>query len=228
MKRFSNKKFLNYCLALASGVMAFGIAPEAQAITETISGGGVVIDNSGPPANFFELDVNVNSVPDFTIDDVSLTFNNLTHTWAGDLEITLEKVGTGLSADVIFDSGPGGSQSADFDGTYTFEDGGADLTSVALVGSIVPSGTYAPLESFSIFDGETANGLWRLTVNDDAGGDAGGFDSFDLTLSGTAVPATAVPFEFSPTLGLVLLGGGIGLKKSRDRRLKQKSEVDLS
>ena len=237
MKQFSNKKLLNYCLALIPGVLALGTTPQALAIDISATGAGFTIPDNDPAGVFSD----VTFTDDLIIDDVTVTLTDLNHTWAGDLTATLTNLGTGTSVDLFSRpgsiDGSGFGNNTDLEGNFSFNDSFADdfvATTAANVGGIVSGGdffatTLDDTQTFlSAFNGESSANTFRLTISDNAGGDTGDLGSFTLDISGTAAPATAVPFEFSPTLGLVLLGGGIGLKKSRDRRLKQKSEVDLS
>ena len=216
MKTTTNTKLFKYCLALIPGILALGIAPDAQALNISVTGGGSLIPESGT-SGLASSTVMVNSVPNFIIEDVTVTLTNLTHTWAGDLEISLTNESTGTS--VLMRDNVGSSD--DFSGTHVINDAfGTAWTSTT-------SGNYASLNSFSAFDGELANGDWTLGFNDTAGGDSGSFDSWTLALSDTA-PSAAVPFEFSPGLGLLLVGAGLGLKRGQDRWRKKPDKVHLS
>ena len=56
----------------------------------------------------------------------SVTVNSLTHTWAGDLTATIDH-GTGSTT--LFAQPGGPNESSDFNGNYTFINGGANLAS---------------------------------------------------------------------------------------------------
>ncbi|VEP12911.1 hypothetical protein H1P_1710003 [Hyella patelloides LEGE 07179] len=46
--------------------------------------------------------------------------------------------------------------------------------------------------------------------------------------NGDVIDVTAVPFEFSPTLGILLVGAGFGLKRRRNYYQAKTKKVDLS
>ncbi len=105
---------------------------------------------------------------------------NLTHTYTGDVDITLTSP-AGTSLELTTDNGSSGDN-------YTntvFEDGGANITSA----SAPFTGTFAPEGgSFAAtFDGEAINGNWVLEIEDDGFGDDGVFQSFGLTFCLTGV-----------------------------------------
>lgn len=124
---------------------------------------------------------------DFQLDNL---FLNIEHTWVGDLEVRLtspegtivsvfERPGIpflpgsfGCSGDNIvakfYDAAP--NTATDFDNTC------GDMPAIA--------GDFQPLGPFSAFNGENAQGIWTLTIIDNAGGDTGALLNFDLTLCG--------------------------------------------
>ncbi|MEZ5285745.1 MAG: Ig-like domain-containing protein [Vicinamibacterales bacterium] len=145
-----------------------------------------------------------------TIDDVSITLNDLTHTYPEDLDMLL--VGPGGQA-VMFMSDVGGwNDVSNID--LTFQDGAPPPSDSQLV-----SGTFAPtnvsaLESLpapappgpypsalSTFRGTDPNGTWMLYIEDDFITDVGTMAGFTLTfsLSGTGdyIP-TASELVFPP------------------------------
>lgn len=156
----------------------------------------------------------------------SVTLTNLTHTWIGDLVVTLEHVESGAST--VLTSPPDG-RSANFNGTYTFlVDAGLQTIDEASLGQgtafNLASGNYAmsnygggsaigPRTDFAAFDGVSLDGTWRLTFFDFVGGDSG-------ALGGWSFDASAVPEPTSMLLLASVVGlGGLKLK------LRRRSEV---
>ncbi|MEL7424315.1 MAG: proprotein convertase P-domain-containing protein, partial [Bacteroidota bacterium] len=121
-----------------------------------------------------------------TLDQVELT---ITHTFDGDLEITLVSP-AGTALDLTSDNGGSGD---DFINTV-FIDGGTPIDGLGagdapFTGMFEPEGgTFA-----STFAGEQINGVWTLVVCDDAGGDTGTLEMFDIsfTVDDTPVMGTS-------------------------------------
>ena len=103
----------------------------------------------------------------------------ITHTWIGDLQITLESPsGTSVS---LWGGFCGGTDNlnftADDEGMQTvacadFATSGANLMAMGLV----------PNPALSIFDGENPNGTWTLTIDDTFAGDNGTLDNFQMIM----------------------------------------------
>ncbi len=187
------------------------------------NGSGGSIPDAGPggvPPGLFTDSINVALPQNEIISDVSVTLTGLSHTWAGDLVVTLE--GPGGSMDLMVRPGAltSGGDSSDFNGDYRFIDSGANLwtTLGGLTGlEAVPSGDYfasdatgQPNSFATTFGGSTTNGLWTLTITDNSFGDIGSLTSWTLNLTSTAIP--------EPTsLGLMGLAG-FALACGRRRR----------
>ncbi len=120
--------------------------------------------------------------------DVDL-FTNITHTFSGDLEMTLmSPSGTVVT---ITTRNAGGANDV-FAGT-TWDDDADPGNPVPYPGAPinivtdhsyttgVPVTTLVPEEALSAFSGENPNGTWTLTINDAAGGDTGDLNSWKLT-----------------------------------------------
>ena len=112
-------------------------------------------------------------------------YMNVTHTWVGDLILTLEHVDTGSTA-VLFDrpgvppgtfgcSGDNIDNYADDEATLTFENDCANANP-----AYVPGDPYQPNSPLAVFDGEDLAGDWTLTVSDNASGDTGTLNEWCL------------------------------------------------
>lgn len=196
-------------------VLALIALAAAPAMARPVYGpgaGGVIPDNA--PAGPILSDIIVGDA--FSITDVTVTINGLTHTWAGDLIITLTKVGDG-SATLVSRVGAttvgGVGDSTNFGGgnVITFANAGTNLwTTVAALGTdaLVPTGTYAatsalssaPNNAFSVFTGQGSAGTWRLSISDNAAQDTGSYSSWSLNLVPT--PGAAALFGFAGLAGL--------------------------
>jgi subtilisin-like proprotein convertase family protein len=195
---------------LAAALLGLVTAASAGAYT---SPGGAIPDNL--PGNPLLVTFNVIDVGPLA--SVDLTLTNLTHTWAGDLIVTL-MAPNGTFADIMrrptTAAAPTSTvgDSTNFGGTYRFIDGGADLGAALTIGStaVVPGGDYG---ASSRIVGSTANfgvmlntafantpllGTWTLALSDNAGADFGALGS--ATLNVTAVPEASTLAMFG--LGL--------------------------
>jgi len=151
------------------------LAPADGAITYTGNNLGAAISNTLPAV---ESTIEVSAAPGATVLDVDVPLN-ITHTWAGDLNITLTSpAGTQISIWGGF-CGAGDNLNfiADDEGTVTnqcvdFHEGNQNVTFPGLV----------PNPALSIFDGEDPTGTWTLSVTDGFGGDDGILDNFQLIL----------------------------------------------
>jgi subtilisin-like proprotein convertase family protein len=97
---------------------------------------------------------------------------NLFHSFDGDLDVSLTHVATGTS--IVLFQDVGGTNEGFL--IRLNDEAGTDISSASnakLDGPI--SGTFNPGLSalLSVFDGEDASGVWRLTIVDDSGGDTG-------------------------------------------------------
>jgi subtilisin-like proprotein convertase family protein len=143
--------------------------------------GGDIPDGVGS----FQDDIIVTD--NFLISDVTVTLNNLVHTWVGDLSVRLRHLETGIVVDLFRRPGQpkfsSSGYSNDLDGDYSFNDHyKVNFEDAAGKNAVIPSGNYACAESFSAFEGLPAEGTWRLIINDCSAGDSGSLGSWKLEL----------------------------------------------
>ncbi len=156
------------------------------------------------------------------ISDVTLTVD-ITHTWVGDLELSITPPGSpavlifedlsnttgecaennmritltdvGTDGDITDCNNGGGSANPAYTdgGTYT-----TVLDNGVDIGAVFDglTGVAEPKTTLGSFKGMSTMGAWTLDFSDDAGGDAGTIDSAPvLTVTGTPLPVELVSFE---------------------------------
>ncbi|NEQ71843.1 MULTISPECIES: proprotein convertase P-domain-containing protein [unclassified Okeania] len=190
--------------AAGSAIATLTAVSGANAVSFSGSGGLV------PPvgtSGLFESSITVTD--DITIDDISIDFNDLTHTWSGDLIVDLtydDGAGTVITAGV-FDSVGGPT---DLNGNYTFADGGSQFSPA------LPGGISSPDDSFlDAFAGINVAGTWTLSILDQFGGDSGSLGSWDLNVEPVSTPEPASLFALF----------GIGALGATSLKRKQKEKV---
>jgi subtilisin-like proprotein convertase family protein len=147
------------------------------------------IESDDVPAPILDLSVTestltVTGLPDSIVDiDVSL---DITHTYDGDLEITLISP-SGRRVTLVANVGGSGE---DFTGTV-FDDEAAD----DIDDGVPPfGGVFRPQQALSLFDGEDPNGTWTLEVDDQTGVDEGSLNSWSVLIT-TGERATVTDAE---------------------------------
>jgi subtilisin-like proprotein convertase family protein len=143
------------------------------------------------------------------IQDVVLT-TAMNHTWVGDLRIRLFYTPTGsstMSSTWVIER-PGVSAPGDFgsgndlDGSFTFALGGTSFNTAAQAFNPLTFGVYSPFDnnfngSFPVvefadyFRGLSGTGIWTLTIEDCAVGDAGAVTSASIALQARPLPCLA-------------------------------------
>ena len=138
-------------------------------------------------------------VPDFLLDN---------YTFTRDLTLSLTSA-LGTVIDLVA-SGSYGGQDGAADALLTFDDNAA----TAVGGRRFVSGTFRPDGSLSSLIGETAAGIWTITIGNFSQYDPKRLNSYDVTIN--TAPISAVPLPAG--LPLLLIGmGGLGLL-ARKRR----------
>jgi subtilisin-like proprotein convertase family protein len=210
-----------------SAIASLTVLP-ASAVTFTGTGAGFSIpDNNATGAS---STITVPTSSNFLITDITVTLNNLTHTWIGDLIATLTYVPTNTTVSLFNRIGrvsSGVGNSSNFGGDYSFNDAfTGNIWAVAASGGgsfVIPSGNYFPtgansgtlVPMLTSLGGSQTAGDWRLTISDNQGDDTGALGSWTLNLQGTPIAPVSIP-EPSSGLGLLalgLLGAGAALKR---------------
>ncbi|HEY9602423.1 MAG TPA: proprotein convertase P-domain-containing protein [Allocoleopsis sp.] len=153
----------------------------AHALT-LVGKGGNIPDGSGS----FQDDIIVTE--NFTIADVTVTLNDIVHTWVGDLVVRLRHVETQTIVELFRRPGQpkfsSSGYSNDLKGNYSFSDRFTnDFEKAAGSNSVIPSGNYTSLQSLSAFRGLPSAGTWRIIINDYSAGDSGSLGSWQLDLA---------------------------------------------
>jgi subtilisin-like proprotein convertase family protein len=133
--------------------------------------------------------INVAAPAGSLVVDVNVVGLNITHTYDGDLDITLQSP-SGAMVELSTDNGNG---AANFTNT-TFDD---EASGSIVDGSAPFTGSFRPEGSLSDFDGEEAAGTWTLRVADDASGDFGTLTGWSLVIDAQSFSCSIVPVELS-------------------------------
>lgn len=203
-----------------SAIASLTVLP-ASAVSFTGTGAGFSIPDGNSTGASSTITVPTSS--NFLITDITVTLNNLTHTWIGDLIANLTYVPTNTTVSLFNRIGQG-NEGSDFNGTYSFNDAfTGNLWAVAAPPVVIPSGNYFPtgagsstlVPMLTSLGGSQTAGDWRLTISDNEGGDTGALGSWTLNLQGTPIAPVSVPESISGLglLALGLLGAGAALKR---------------
>jgi subtilisin-like proprotein convertase family protein len=167
-------------------------APEIVCVGEQVLPPLIASDAPGTPildnTTFTET---LTVTEDHTITDLNVDID-ITHTWTGDITITLESpAGTVVT---VFDDLDGCSAN---DIVTTFDDQSANVLDcdpggVGTNGNAFPEADYIPSNPLAAFNGESTLGDWILSIEDDAGGDTGTLNAYALV------------FDFAPIVGTPL------------------------
>jgi subtilisin-like proprotein convertase family protein len=135
----------------------------------------VPIPDNGCGSNELVIEIEVSQMGrlNFAEKKNLVVFFSIEHPFAADIQMTLTSP-SGTEVLLVSSNGSGGDN---FGGTLLVPWSGAGSISA---GSAPFLSAYQPLEPLSTFDGEVADGIWRLTVCDDASSDVGTFVTAEL------------------------------------------------
>jgi agmatine deiminase len=126
------------------------------------------------------------------------TTAGLNHAWVGDLEVSLISP---ANTTVVLMNQPGGPNNGGWNFCQTLLDDqstGKNIQAITL--SDEPHvGSFRPANLLSAFNGQDANGTWRLRVRDLGASDVGSLRRFSVLISGT-LPPTCTPPVVSPCI----------------------------
>jgi subtilisin-like proprotein convertase family protein len=108
---------------------------------------------------------------------------DVTHTWVGDLKITLTHLDSGTVLTLVdrpgYPASDFGCDRNNIDATLD-DNAGLPIEDECDVGDPTIAGRFRPQQPLSAFDGEIYGGQWRLNISDNAGGDVGTLDEWCL------------------------------------------------
>ncbi len=205
-------------IAAAASCGFVACAAQAQFGGGYSGGGGALADAGNAPgtAVFTITVLDQGPVGSFS----GVTLSNLSHTWCGDLLITItapDQSSISLTDRIGYPNGIFGD-SSNFLGTYQFSDQGSDLWAIATQqgnGNAfnIPGGNYrasgfggSVVDLASFFVGKSAQGTWTLTVTDFESGDTGSLGGWSLGMTVVPAPGFAAIAAALTAVGLVPLG----------------------
>ena len=149
-----------------------GVVDDYLAVSYSSSPGSSI----GPSANTTTTDT-ITIVDAGFVSDLNLHLD-ITHTWIGDLDISVTSpAGTTV---LVFDEDQVNGNADDFTNTV-FDDEGAN-PAISGTGAAPYTGSWEPENPLSAFDGESITGVWTLTILDNFNNDGGTLDSWSLDL----------------------------------------------
>jgi len=159
--------------------------------------GGTIADNATT-----DFTLAVSGVGNYLWDVDLTTF--IAHTWCSDLDISLTSP-AGTTIRIAFDFG--GSKDDVFYGTLWDDAPDAAITDALFVDGAVAT-PLDPEWSLDVFRGQDPNGIWKLSITDDAAGQVGSLSSWklDLTTLSAAPNQATTSFTRSPSLAISSVG----------------------
>jgi subtilisin-like proprotein convertase family protein len=188
-------------LLVTLGVLTLGPASaQAAPVTFSYTGPAVAIPDDDPagtsvPIAVAGLDPVIGDV-NFSIDGtacsavMNATTVGITHSWVGDLVITLTSP-AGTPVTVISHAGGTGNSSNNFCQVVLDDDAPGAASIQAVTTAQAPfTGTWTPANPLSAFDGQNPNGAWTVAAQDTALLDTGSLRALSLTIDATTFVAT--------------------------------------
>jgi subtilisin-like proprotein convertase family protein len=115
------------------------------------------------------------------ISDIDFKLDNLTHTFVGDLALTLTSP-SGTTVTLI-DSMDGGNNSGNNFVNTVLDDEASNSIENQTAAAAPFTGSFLPASALAAFDGQSANGTWTVRIQDFAQGDLGALNTFSLRIS---------------------------------------------
>ena len=154
---------------------------EPATVTATVSDSPALPITDNSPAG---VSTTITVADDFDITDLNVNLD-ITHTWVGDVIVTLQSPAgtTAVIVDRMGFTGTGfGCSSNDL--LITLDDEAASaIEDECQPGPPAASGSFTPNNPLSAFDGQSTMGDWTLTVSDNAGGDTGTLNAWGIEYS---------------------------------------------
>jgi subtilisin-like proprotein convertase family protein len=138
------------------------------------------------PANTIESTIDIANLGGATVADIEVTVD-VTHTWTGDLIISL--ISPGGTEVVLIDRE--GGLGDDLRSTIFRADAANSITQ----GEAPFRGTFSPQGDFADFEGDQAEGTWTLRVDDRASQDGGSLNRWVLGLTTSETPDAGFQVE---------------------------------
>lgn len=165
------------------------VACASQAVI--VYGAGGSIPDNAPTAGFTST---------ITITDGgtlnAVVVEGLSHTWAGDVTITVSSLGSMVTR-VGQTSSTSVGDSSNYGGDYRFQNGGADLWAAAAAATssadVIPGGIYKPsgaLNAVVTLPATIGAGTYTITVTDSASLDTGAFQRWGIDYNAVPEPGT--------------------------------------
>ena len=138
---------------------------------------------------------------------------DITHTWVGDLIITIEHAG--VTATILDRPGnPASTNGCDQDNILcVFDDEGTTIAETMCNSGTAISGNVIPNAPLSVFDGMDPSGIWTITVSDNVGQDTGTLNDWCVIVTSDANPCYT---NLTNSNGLMQVESGIADYESSD------------
>jgi subtilisin-like proprotein convertase family protein len=199
-----------------------GIPDECQGGSTQQATGSEAVVTVIPDNNAAGINRIINIGSAFTIADVNVSLA-ATHTWYGDLCITLthpsgsptvkliQRAGAVDVTPPILDCHNGSPFGCSGNNpSMTLDDELGTQPAETVCGSPnVPAGTYTPFQSLNAFDGLSSAGNWTLNVSDNGSGDTGSLTSWSITITSPPDPCAPLSPDFNRDGSVDLIDFGI-------------------